>query len=83
MKKIPMRMCVATREKLPKKELIRVVKFDGVITIDETGKQNGKGCYLKKDVAAIELAQKRKLLNSVFETEVEDAIYEELKNQIN
>jgi predicted RNA-binding protein YlxR (DUF448 family) len=49
MKKIPMRTCVVTKEKLPKKELIRVVRSaDGVI-VDPTGKVNGRGAYLKKD----------------------------------
>ena len=83
MKKIPMRMCVLTREKLPKKELIRIVKFDNKITIDETGKQNGKGCYLKKEQSVIELAKKKKILNSVFETEVNEKIYDEILKTIN
>ena len=82
MKKIPMRMCILTREKLPKKELIRIVKFDGNISVDLTGKQNGKGCYLKKDAEVIKQAQKKKILNSVFETEVSDEIYEELLKSI-
>lgn len=83
MKKIPMRMCVCTREKLPKKDLIRIVKWDSQIIVDETGKQNGKGCYLKKDLAVIETAQKRKILNNVFEMDVDDQIYEEIKSKIN
>jgi len=83
MKKIPMRMCVLTREKLPKKELIRIVKFENNITIDETGKQNGKGCYLKKEQSVIELAKKKKILNSVFETEVNEKIYDEILKTIN
>ncbi len=78
MKKIPMRMCIVTREKLPKKELIRVVKFENEIIIDESGKKNGKGCYLKKDLEVINQAKKRKILNNVFETEVSESVYDEL-----
>ena len=49
-KKIPMRSCVITKEKFPKKELIRVVKTkEGNVEIDLTGKMNGHGAYLKKD----------------------------------
>lgn len=81
-KKIPMRMCVLTKEKLPKKELIRIVSFQGVISVDITGKQNGKGCYLKKDVSVIEEARKKKILNHIFETEVDDSIYEEILKHI-
>ena len=54
-------MCVVTREKLPKRDLIRVVLFDGKISVDVTGKQNGRGCYMKKDEAVIELAKKNKV----------------------
>lgn len=77
-KKIPMRMCVVTHEKLPKKDLIRVVHFDGKTSVDISGKQNGKGCYLKKDKEVIETARKKKILNHIFETEVSDEIYDEL-----
>lgn len=77
-KKIPMRMCVVTHEKYPKKDLIRVVSFEGNISVDITGKQNGKGCYLKKDKEVIETARNKKILNHIFETEVSDSIYDEL-----
>lgn len=81
-KKIPMRMCVVTREKYPKKDLIRVVSFEGSISVDITGKQNGKGCYLKKDKEVIETARNKKILNHIFETEVSDSIYDELLSLI-
>lgn len=78
-KKIPMRSCVITREKLPKGELVRVVRTpDGEITIDLTGKANGRGAYLKKDIEVIEKARKSKTLAKVLETEIPDNIYEEL-----
>ena len=48
-KKIPMRTCVITREKCEKKDLIRVVRTpEQEVKVDETGKMNGKGAYLKK-----------------------------------
>ncbi len=78
MKKIPMRTCVVTREKLPKKELIRIVKTDEGIIIDESGKVNGHGCYLKKDESVIKMAQSKKILNRILEAEVPDTIFEEL-----
>ena len=57
MRKIPMRTCVVTKEKLPKKELIRVVRtVDGVI-VDTTGKVNGRGAYLKLDKDVIDKAR--------------------------
>ena len=79
MKKIPERMCVVTREKFPKKELIRVVKNkDGEVFVDETGKLNGKGAYLKKDKEVIEKAKKNRILDRILEIDIPDSIYEDL-----
>ena len=82
-KKIPMRTCVVTREKLPKQELIRVVRTpEGNVIIDETGKANGRGAYLKKDLETFDKAKKSKILNRQLETDVPDSIYEDLKTLI-
>ena len=82
-RKIPMRMCTITKEKYPKKDLIRIVKDkDGNVSVDLTGKKNGKGAYLKKDKEVIEMAQKNKVLERYLEIKVPDSIYEELKQII-
>lgn len=81
-KKIPMRMCIVTREKLPKKDLLRIVLNEGKIVGDITGKLNGKGTYLKKDKEIIEIAKKRKVLNHIFDMEVNDEVYEKLKELV-
>ena len=79
MKKIPERTCVVTKEKYPKKELIRVVKNkDGEVLVDPTGKANGRGAYLKKDKEVFEKAKKTKILDKILEIEIPDTIYEEL-----
>ena len=82
-RKIPMRMCVVSREKLPKKELIRIVRTDNGVIIDETGKVNGRGAYVKKDIAVIEKAEKTKVLDKHLEVNVPTEIYEQLKEIIN
>lgn len=83
MKKIPMRTCVITGEKLPKKELIRVVRTpEGIVIVDESGKANGRGAYLKKDIETFEKAEKSKVLNKKLEVEVPSSIYEELKSKV-
>ena len=80
-RKIPMRMCVVTREKLPKGELVRVVRTpEGNVIIDESGKANGRGAYLKKDRDVFLKAQKNKILNRVLEVEVPDKVFEDLNN---
>ena len=82
-KKIPMRTCLVSKVKCPKKELIRVVRTpEGEVVVDETGKVNGRGAYLKKDLEVFKKARTSKVLNRHLETEVPDNIYDELKNLI-
>ncbi|MBE6114761.1 MAG: YlxR family protein [Erysipelotrichaceae bacterium] len=83
MKKIPLRKCIATNEQLPKKELVRVVKSkEGVVSIDTTGRSNGRGAYLKPSLEAIEIAQKQHLLDRALETKVPTEIYDQLKEMV-
>ena len=82
-KKIPMRTCVVSKEKCEKKDLIRIVRTpEKEVVIDPTGKLNGKGAYLKKDVEVINKARQSKILDKVLEVEVKEEIYDELLNLI-
>lgn len=82
-KKIPMRSCVITKEKLPKNELIRVVRTtDNTVIIDTTGKVNGRGAYLKKDREVFEKARKSKILERHLECSIDSSLYDELDKLI-
>jgi len=82
-RKVPLRMCVVTREKYEKKELFRIVKNkEGEVFVDDSLKANGRGVYLKKDLKVIEDAQKKKLLDKHLEIKVEDKVYETLKEKL-
>lgn len=84
MRKIPMRKCVVTQERLPKKELIRIVRTpDGNIMIDETGKANGRGAYLKRSIDTVMLAKKNGALKKALETEIPEEIYMLLVESMN
>ena len=79
-KKIPMRSCVVTREKLPKQELLRIVKTtDGNVVADISGKINGRGAYIKKDIEVLEKAIKSKVLERQLETTISNDMYNEIK----
>lgn len=79
MRKVPERSCVITREKYAKKDLLRVVRDkEGNVTVDQTGKANGRGAYLKKDVEVIEKARKTKTLERILEVTIPDSIYDEM-----
>lgn len=78
-KKIPLRMCIVTREKLPKEELIRVVRTtDETVIIDLKGKVNGRGAYLKRSLEVVEKAKKTKVLDKHLEVVVPSEIYDEI-----
>lgn len=83
MKKIPQRTCVLTKEKCDKKDLLRIVRNkEGFVFLDSTGKANGRGAYLKKDIEVIEKAEKTKILEKVLEIEIPSEVYEEMKTQV-
>lgn len=78
-----MRSCVVTREKLPKGDLIRVVRTpEGNVIVDVTGKANGRGAYLKKDLSVFEKAYNSKVLNKILEVDVPDSVFDELKELV-
>ena len=82
-KKIPLRSCVVTGEKLPKQELLRIVRTpEGEIICDLTGKNNGRGAYIKKDLAVLEKAKKTSALEKKLECKIEDNVYEIIKKSI-
>ena len=82
-KKIPLRTCVVTREKLEKKDLLRIVKNnEGKVFVDESGKANGRGAYIKKSIDALEKAIKTKVLDKNLETTISDEVYEEIRKII-
>ena len=82
-RKIPLRTCVISKEKLPKQDLIRIVKNnENLVFVDVTGKSNGRGAYIKKDVSVLEKAIKSKALERHLEIEIPDSIYDELRNII-
>lgn len=78
-RKIPQRKCIVTGELKPKQEMIRVVRNkEGEVFVDETGKKNGRGAYLTVDRDVFKQAREKKILNQVFQTSIEDTIYDEL-----
>ena len=82
-RKIPMRSCVVTREKLPKQELLRIVRTtDGAVIADISGKVNGRGAYIKRDIIVLDKAKKSKILERQLETTISDEIYEEIRKII-
>ena len=82
-KKIPMRQCVGCGEMKSKKEMMRVLKTeDSSICLDMTGKKNGRGAYLCRNIKCLQAAQKKRALSRGLKTEITQDIYEKLALQL-
>lgn len=82
-KKIPLRQCVGCNEMKSKKDMMRVLKTaEDEIVLDATGKKNGRGAYLCKNVQCFELARKNKGLERSFKMAIPAKVYDGLKKEI-
>ncbi len=82
-KKIPQRQCMGCRERRAKGELIRVVRgTDGVVSLDFSGKLNGRGAYLCPNSQCLQKAQKAKSLERSLEVPIPDAVYQRLAKEM-
>ena len=82
-KKIPMRKCTGCGEMKPKKELVRVVKSpEGEISLDLTGKKNGRGAYVCKDAACLKKAQKAKRIERAFDCAIPNEIFQKMEQEL-
>ena len=80
---MPQRTCMGCNEKKDKKDLIRIVKNkNGEISIDKTGKQEGRGAYICDKVECLDKVIKSKRLEKVLETKISSEIYEDLRGVI-
>ncbi|MBO6141751.1 MAG: YlxR family protein [Ruminococcus sp.] len=82
-KKIPMRMCLGCGEMKPKRELIRVVKSsEGEISLDLTGKKNGRGAYICESIDCLRAARKARRFEKSFQCRIDDAVYESMESEL-
>lgn len=78
-RKIPMRKCVVSGEMKPKKEMVRIVRNkEGDVSIDPTGKKNGRGAYVSLDTELVKKAKTKKVLDQALSAKVDDSFYDEL-----
>lgn len=83
MKKIVQRTCMGCNLKKDKKELIRLVfNKNGEMFVDEIGKAEGRGAYICNDIKCLEKAIRTKRLERVFETKIDEELYENLRGVI-
>lgn len=82
-KKEPLRMCVGCMEMKSKKELIRIVKNkDGEVSLDTTGKAQGRGAYICRSAECLEKIKKSRRLEKTFEMRIPDEVYSEMQKKL-
>ncbi|HHY64956.1 MAG TPA: YlxR family protein [Clostridiaceae bacterium] len=82
-RKVPMRRCVGCREMKEKRQLMRVVRNnEGQIFVDPTGKKNGRGAYICRNMDCFAKARKAKSLSHEFSCEIPEEVYDEIMKQL-
>ena len=67
----PVRTCIACRIEAGKGAMVRIVRqAEGGAAVDLTGQASGRGAYLHRDAACIEIARKRKALERALKTPI-------------
>lgn len=83
MNRLPMRRCVGCGESKPKNELIRLVHFEGKLSVDESGRANGRGVYLCKNHACLANAYKRKGIQRSLKREIKPEDLKAVEEKLN
>ena len=82
-KKIPQRQCMGCRERREKRQMIRVVRgTDGNVSLDFSGKLNGRGAYVCPDPECLKKAQKSKALERSLEVAIPQEVYDRLAKEM-
>lgn len=77
------RMCIVCRQMQDKKQLLRIVKSkDGQLSIDRTGKKNGRGAYICSNEECLKKLVKQKTLNKAFKMNIDESFYKEIEEEV-
>ena len=81
-KKIPQRKCLGCNEMKDKKALLRVVRSpEGEVSLDLTGKKNGRGAYICSQKECLQKARKNKGLERSFKMSISPESYDMLEKE--
>ena len=81
-KKIPQRQCMGCRERKNKRDMIRVVRqTDGTVSLDFSGKLNGRGAYVCPDPECLKKCRKTRALDRCLEVTMPEEVYDRLDKE--
>ena len=82
-KRVPLRKCTGCQEMKNKKEMIRILRTDtGQITLDATGRKNGRGAYLCPSMECFRKAVKSRGIERSFKMPVPQDVYAALEKEM-
>ena len=82
-KKIPQRQCMGCRERKEKREMIRVVRqTNGEVSLDFSGKLNGRGAYICPVPECLKKAIRSKALDRSLEVTIPEEVYARLQKEM-
>lgn len=82
-RKVPMRKCVVCQESAEKRDLFRVVRSpEGEVSLDPTGKKNGRGAYLSKKESCIKKARDKNVLSRHLGVSVPEEVFDQMITEL-
>ena len=82
-KKIPQRQCMGCRERKNKRDMLRVVRgTDGSVSLDFSGKLNGRGAYVCPDPECLKKARKTRALERCLEVAIPEDVYDRMEKEM-
>ena len=82
-KKIPQRQCMGCRERKNKRDMLRVVRgTDGEVSLDFSGKLNGRGAYVCPDPECLKKARKSRALERCLEIAIPEQVYDRMEKEM-
>ena len=73
---------IASRKQYPKSQLLRFIVKEGRLLLDPNGELPGRGYYLKKDIASLELALKKKAFQRILHRPLDEEEIARLKEAL-
>ena len=82
MKTVPQRKCIGCKNSFDKRDLVRIVRSpEGIVSLDLSGKKNGRGAYLCIQRECLNKARKNKGLERSFKMNIPETVYDTLDKE--
>lgn len=78
-KHIPLRKCVVCKAEGQKDAFLRVVRYRGEFSVDNTGKAEGRGAYICRNADCVKRLRKSRRLEKAFRAQIPQEIYNTLE----